>query len=351
MKKLGVSLVAVLVSLPMMAHADISAITLKGNPAGTVAANTNVATTSYVQGAYNDLAGHINTNVAAINTLNGDASTNGSVAKSISDALTTERTATKTITNTTIDADDNTISDLEVDNFKSGVVATTVRAAGENGADDDHLVTESAVRTAIDAVATTANSAANENLSNLTATGKSNVSAQGTVDLTKNDYGNNTIGKALVEIKATADAALTSSSTLDGANLDTGSVAKTALAQGVQDSLDAADSAVQSVTTGDAVSGNGTIKVDGTAVSVYGLGSAAFVNTNAIAGTSGTFDDTNAQLGTNSIQGAIEAVAASASTANGTKGFNVYGNWATPDTATGHVNVAAESGLQANPQP
>lgn len=37
-----------------------------------------------------------------------------------------------------------------------------------------------------------------------------------------------------------------------------------------------ADSAVQSVTTGDSASGNGTIKVDGTAVSVYGLGTAAY---------------------------------------------------------------------------
>ena len=40
-----------------------------------------------------------------------------------------------------------------------------------------------------------------------------------------------------------------------------------------------AESAVQSVTTGDSTSGNGTIKVDGTAVSVYGLGSAAYADT------------------------------------------------------------------------
>jgi len=80
-KLLGISLVAVLAATPLMANADITGVTLKGN--GTVAANTNIATTSYVQGAYNDLAGHINTNVSAINTLNGSGE--GSVTQKIAD--------------------------------------------------------------------------------------------------------------------------------------------------------------------------------------------------------------------------------------------------------------------------
>lgn len=54
------------------------------------------------------------------------------------------------------------------------------------------------------------------------------------------------------------------------------------LAQGVQDSLDAADSALQAsdITTGSA---NGTISVDGTDVSVAGLGSAAYTASTAYA--------------------------------------------------------------------
>ena len=56
--------------------------------------------------------------------------------------------ATQTLTNKTIDADNNTITNLETDNFKSGVIQTTVRDAST--ATDTSLATEKAVRTAID---------------------------------------------------------------------------------------------------------------------------------------------------------------------------------------------------------
>lgn len=58
--------------------------------------------------------------------------------------------ASQTLTNKTIDADDNTIADLETDNFKSGVIVTSV---GSTGA-DTHLPTEKAVRSAIDTATT-----------------------------------------------------------------------------------------------------------------------------------------------------------------------------------------------------
>ena len=55
--------------------------------------------------------------------------------------------ATQTLTNKTLDADDNTISDLTTSNFKSGVIVTTVGSTGS----DDSIPTEQAVREAISA--------------------------------------------------------------------------------------------------------------------------------------------------------------------------------------------------------
>ena len=57
------------------------------------------------------------------------------------------------------------------------------------------------------------------------------------------------------------------------ATITDGTITKAKLAQGVQDSLDAADSAVQNIAEG---ATNGTISVDGTDVAVHGLGSAAY---------------------------------------------------------------------------
>jgi hypothetical protein len=59
--------------------------------------------------------------------------------------------ATQTLTNKTIDADDNTISDLTTSNFKSGVIVTTVGATGS----DSSIPTEQAVREAISATKAT----------------------------------------------------------------------------------------------------------------------------------------------------------------------------------------------------
>lgn len=53
--------------------------------------------------------------------------------------------ASQTLTNKTLDADDNTISDLTTSNFKSGVIVTTVGSTGS----DSSIPTEQAVREAI----------------------------------------------------------------------------------------------------------------------------------------------------------------------------------------------------------
>ena len=60
-------------------------------------------------------------------------------------------TSTQTLTNKTIDADDNTISDLTTSNFKSGVIVTTVGSTGSDSA----IPTEQAVREAISATKAT----------------------------------------------------------------------------------------------------------------------------------------------------------------------------------------------------
>jgi len=58
---------------------------------------------------------------------------------------------TQTLTNKTIDADDNTISDLTTSNFKSGTIVTTVGpASGTGAATDTELATSKAVRTELD---------------------------------------------------------------------------------------------------------------------------------------------------------------------------------------------------------
>ena len=69
--------------------------------------------------------------------------------------------ASQTLTNKTIDADDNTILDLTTSNFKSGVIVTTVGTAGSDSA----IPTEQAVREAISATKVVATNPA------LTATG------------------------------------------------------------------------------------------------------------------------------------------------------------------------------------
>jgi len=57
---------------------------------------------------------------------------------------------TQTLTNKTIDADDNTIQDLTLTNFKSGIVQNAVRAS--SSASDSCVATEKAVATAVEAL-------------------------------------------------------------------------------------------------------------------------------------------------------------------------------------------------------
>ena len=82
------------------------------------------------------------------------------------------------------------------------------------------------------------------------------------------------------------------------ASVKAGSLTKTMLDSGIQGSLDKADSAVQTVVTGEA---NGTIKVDNTEVAVAGLQDAAFATVESI--------NTTAQGYVNTAKTALEGTA------------------------------------------
>lgn len=90
-------------------------------------------------------------------------------------------------------------------------------------------------------------------------------------------YTGGTTAEATVSISNANEITVTINE-INGSKLAATSVAKGKLATAVQDSLDLADSAVQSVAEG---ATNGTVAVDGTDVAVHGLGSAAYTASTA----------------------------------------------------------------------
>lgn len=92
-------------------------------------------------------SGVVATQIAAYASASDDkVATEKAIADAIQNFITAS--STDTLTNKTIDGDDNTIQDLALGVFKSGVVQTTVRAAAE--ATDTAIATEKAVRTELD---------------------------------------------------------------------------------------------------------------------------------------------------------------------------------------------------------
>lgn len=95
--------------------------------------------------------GSIEWNAGDYLVVNDDVAAGGSLVGHVSKIDNTEASdivhlnTTQTLTNKTIDADNNTIQDLTTTNFKSGVVVTSVGATGA----DTSLPTEKAVRSAI----------------------------------------------------------------------------------------------------------------------------------------------------------------------------------------------------------
>lgn len=87
------------------------------------------------------------TNVVCINT-SGTTYKWDVLAGSVDTSSFITASSTNTLTNKTIDADDNTISDLTTSNFKSGTIVTSVRET-TGGISDTAIPTEKAVRIAI----------------------------------------------------------------------------------------------------------------------------------------------------------------------------------------------------------
>jgi hypothetical protein len=102
------------------------------------AINQQLTTTSNVQftSVTSDLTGDVT----------GNADTATKIA-SITNSNIVQLTDTQTLTNKTIDADNNTISDLEVDNLKAGVLDTDLTSVS---ASDDTLASAKAIKTYVD---------------------------------------------------------------------------------------------------------------------------------------------------------------------------------------------------------
>ncbi len=132
---------------------------------------------------------------------------------------------------------------------------------------------------AINKVSETAGNAANQDLTNLSATGKANVSAQGTVDTSgSTNYGTGTVGAAINAIKTTADDAVQNVK-----------VNGTALSEDANGDVNV--TIVEGAT-------NGTVAVNGTDVAVHGLGSAAYsATTDYISSTAGSVKTANIDNG------------------------------------------------------
>ena len=131
----------------------------------------NVAATTYVQGAFNALdtskQDKLQNNAGTPQNISATVKTTVAAASSASDtSLVTEKavasavetattgmvttSGTQTLTNKTIDADDNTVQDLTTSNFKSGtVVNSTTGIAAYGSASDSKLVTEKAAAKAV----------------------------------------------------------------------------------------------------------------------------------------------------------------------------------------------------------
>lgn len=327
MKKLGISVFALMIGLPTLANA-----TAAQSPADvSVDTAKHVAATSFVQGAYNALAGVARDHAAKIDA--NETAIAGKQAQLKNDAGTPANIS---------------------DTVKTSVAAT--------GASDTALVTEKAVR---DAITNAGGQTAQQVEDAIDAAAGAGIATDGSgklsVDLTTNGgleltgngdaatvgvkvdgthvvkdaSGNVTLSQTDIDNLTAASTALQSS---DLAGYATETYVGTAISNAASNYATAAqgalaDSAIQSVAEG---ATNGTIAVDGTDVAVHGLGSAAFTASTdydaagTAAGLTGDLNDLTTTTKTNLV-GAINELK-SASTSQSAKQVEVYTTWNTSAT-------------------
>lgn len=125
----------------------------------------------------------VNTNVDAGGSLSGKVEK----IDNTESADIVRTTATQTLTNKTINAADNTISNLQTSNFKSGVMQTSVRA--KSSASDTSIASEKAVATALEGKQATVTTATENNIATWNASGNTKDSGKAfttTIDVTPN---------------------------------------------------------------------------------------------------------------------------------------------------------------------
>jgi hypothetical protein len=96
------------------------------------------------------------TSTAFVGALTGDVTGNADTATkiaSITNSNIVQLTSSQTLTNKTIDVDNNTVSNIEVDNLKSGVLDTDLSSVSSS---DDTLASAKAIKTYVDAQVDTA---------------------------------------------------------------------------------------------------------------------------------------------------------------------------------------------------
>ena len=170
-----------------------------------------------------------------------------------------------TITGGTINADSTTISNLETDNFKDGVVrdsTDTIRASGS--ASDEALVTEKAVATAIEGAVT------NLGMSNYATTTGAAATAENAVNgaTVESTFSNGTIGNDATAT-GTVNSAVTGTGTAT-VNMPTSGTVATLTTWGNDNSTDTAavtlattSTTIESSVTGNATASNVSLAVTG----------------------------------------------------------------------------------------
>lgn len=275
------------------------------------------------------------------------------VADAVADDLTALDNSLASVAKTGTAADvsyDNTTSGLTADDVQEAIDELAEASAGGVASKTIYLADESAGQSAYAKVYGIYQGADSSDMTKNVSVGKINIPLDKVVKsatlVTEDDKGNegyflklefqNDAGVVYVDLTVLADvySGVTGSEvavTVDGYNISASivevsgkkltaeSVGKDKLTPSVQSSLDLADSAVQSVTEG---ATNGTINVDGTDVSVHGLGTAAYTASTA-------YDASGAAATAKS-----EVIGASTDTATAD---TVYGAKAYADAATGSI--------------